>query len=145
MKSKNPFLVYTIIWFIKVIISPSLSAWKTIARLDLLWFFSVRQTNQQTLISPGGHNRKLFQWRGQQSFNSCSADVSWEISWDIFNSLSHGECGFDLYCVILKCIVVITFMRIPSAIAFGWMAEDPTDGKSTMVQVMAWCSQASAQ
>ena len=66
------------------------------------------------------------------------------LTFNIFNSLSPEECGFDLNCVILKCLVVITFISISSAIAFGWMAEDPTDGKSTMVHVMAWCSQVSA-
>ena len=53
------------------------------------------------------------------------------------NSMSPGVCGFDFKCVIFKYIVVITFKRISSA--FWWMAQDPTDDKSTLVQVMPCC------
>ena len=39
-------------------------------------------------------------------------------------------------CVIFKCIVVITSMSISTVIAYKWIAQDPTDDKSALVQVM---------
>ena len=35
------------------------------------------------------------------------------------NSLSPGGCNFDFKCVIFKCVVVITFIKKSSAIAFS--------------------------
>ena len=59
-----------------------------------------------------------------------------------FNSLSPGQRGFDFKYVISKCVAVITVMSVADAIVFKWMAQNPTDDKSTLVQVMAWCRQA---
>ena len=59
----------------------------------------------------------------------------------LFNSLSPGWCSFNLVCVISKCVLVITFLNITSAIAFRWMGKGPTDDMSTLVQAMAWCHQ----
>ena len=44
-------------------------------------------------------------------------------------------------CVIFKWVVVINSMSISNAIVFRWMVNDPTDDKSTLLQVMAWCCQ----
>ena len=60
------------------------------------------------------------------------------------NSLSIGRCVFGLKCLRFRGIVVITFMSISSATVFKWMAQDPTDEKSTMDQVMAQCHQATS-
>ena len=46
--------------------------------------------------------------------------------------------------IIFKCVVMITCMSISSVIASRWMAQDPTDDKSTLVQVMACCHQATS-
>ena len=40
--------------------------------------------------------------------------------------------------------VVITSMSISSAITCRWMMKDPTDEKSTLAQLMAWCRQATS-
>ena len=61
-----------------------------------------------------------------------------------WNSLSPGDCDFDFKEVIFKCIVVITFISISIATDFGWMVQDSPDDKSTLVQVMAWCRQATS-
>ena len=67
------------------------------------------------------------------------------LSWyPIFNSLSPGRCGFRFKYVILKCTMVIIFIGISSAIAIRGMPQDPTDYKSILVQVMAWCCQATS-
>ena len=38
----------------------------------------------------------------------------------------------------------IDILSIQMNIILGWMPEDLIDGKSTLVQVMAWCSQATS-
>ena len=44
--------------------------------------------------------------------------------------------------VIFQLIIVIDDCLISSQIALRWMSLDPTDDKSTLVQVMVWCCQA---
>ena len=60
------------------------------------------------------------------------------------NSLSPGGYDFDFKCVLIKCVVVITVMSNSTVNAFDWMAQYSTDNKSTLVQVMAWCHQATS-
>ena len=50
-------------------------------------------------------------------------------------SLFSGVCGFAFRCAVVTLIFVITFIRVPRAIAFMWMAQEPTDYKSTLIQV----------
>ena len=53
--------------------------------------------------------------------------------WYKINPFPPLWCGFGFKYVIFKCVVVITFK---------WMVRDPTDDKSILIQVMAWCRQA---
>ena len=70
-----------------------------------------------------------------------------------------GWCEFHFKCVILRCIAVIISMNVSSVVIFKlilvvngwgifcetaliWMSLDHTHDKSTLVQVMAWCHQA---
>ena len=46
--------------------------------------------------------------------------------------------------VIFNPILMIEGWGISSEIALRWLSLDPADGKSTLVQVMAWCHQASS-
>ena len=46
--------------------------------------------------------------------------------------------------VIFKLITLIDDCGISCGIAFSWMSLDVTDDKSTLVQVMAWCRQATS-
>ena len=57
-------------------------------------------------------------------------------------ALTHWPLG-DLN-VIFKLISVIVGWGISCEIAFRWMSLDLTDGKSTLIQVMAWCRQATS-
>ena len=50
--------------------------------------------------------------------------------------LENSGFAFNFIGVLLKYVVVITSMVIPSAIAFRWMALDPTDDMSTLVQAI---------
>ena len=55
----------------------------------------------------------------------------------LVNSLSPEGRGSDVTYVIFKYIgvklTVITFINISNSIAFSWMAQDPSDCKSTLV------------
>ena len=61
-----------------------------------------------------------------------------------FNSLSLGRCGTNFKSVILEVIVQNSCLGACCEIAFNWMPQDLTDDKSTLVQVMAWCRQATS-
>ena len=58
------------------------------------------------------------------------------------NSLTHWPLG-DLK-EIFKLILMIHGWGISSEIVLTWTAQDITDDKSTLVQVMAWCHQATS-
>ena len=61
-----------------------------------------------------------------------------------FDSLAPGKFEWNFRYVIFKGILVITGWDISCEIALIWMSVDFTDDKSTLVQVMAWCRQATS-
>ena len=64
-------------------------------------------------------------------------------SWKI-NSLAPGQFEWNFRYVIFKQILVIDGWGISCEIALIWMSRDFTDDQSTLVQVMAWCRQATS-
>ena len=60
------------------------------------------------------------------------------------NSLAPGKFAWNFRYVIFKQILVIDGWGISCEIALIWMSLDFTDGQSTLVQVMAWCRQATS-
>ena len=60
------------------------------------------------------------------------------------NSLAPGRFQFNFRKVIFKLTLVNGDWGISSKIALRWMPLDLTDEKSTLVQVMAWCRQATS-
>ena len=77
------------------------------------------------------------------------ASTSWVLSVlkhhrGIFNSLAPGKFEWNFRYVIFKGILVIDDWGISCEIALIWMSQDLTDDKSTLVQVMAWCRQATS-
>ena len=60
------------------------------------------------------------------------------------NSLAPGKFEWNFRHVIFKQILVIDGWGICRAIALIWMSLDFTDDQSTLVQVMAWCRQATS-
>ena len=58
------------------------------------------------------------------------------------NSLAPRRCGCYLKSVIFKLVSMINILSISYEIVLRWMPQDLTDDKSTLVQVMAWCHQA---
>ena len=61
-----------------------------------------------------------------------------------FNSLTPGKFEWNLRHVIFKQILVIDGWGISGEIALMWMSVDFADDQSTLVQVMAWCRQATS-
>ena len=61
-----------------------------------------------------------------------------------FNSLAPGKFEWNFRHVIFKQILVIDGWGISCEIAPIWMSLDFTDDQSTLVQVMAWCRQATS-
>ena len=61
--------------------------------------------------------------------------------WSCLNSLAPGKLEWNFRHVIFKQILVIGW-GIFSEIALIWMSLDSTNDQSTLVQVMAWCRQA---
>ena len=56
------------------------------------------------------------------------------------NSLAPGACGSNVKSMIFKFIIQNSGMRI----TFRWMPHNLINEKSTLVQVMAWCSEATS-
>ena len=61
-----------------------------------------------------------------------------------FNSLAPGKCKWNFRYVIFKQILVNDGWGISCEIDLIWMTLDFTDDQSTLVQVMAWCHQATS-
>ena len=61
-----------------------------------------------------------------------------------FNSLAPGKFEWNLRHVIFKQILVIDGWSISCEITPIWMSLDFTDDQSILVQVMAWCLQATS-
>ena len=60
------------------------------------------------------------------------------------NSLALGRCDCYLRLVIFKLTSGIDILSFPCEIALWWMPQDHTDDQSTLVQVTAWCRQATS-
>ena len=60
------------------------------------------------------------------------------------NSLAPGKFQLNFRHVIFKQILVIDGWGISCEIALIWVSLDFTDDQSTLVQVMAWCRQATS-
>ena len=62
----------------------------------------------------------------------------------IVNSLAPGRFEWKFRQAIFKSILVIDGWTISCWIVLNWMSLDLTEDKSTLVQVMAWCRQATS-
>ena len=60
------------------------------------------------------------------------------------NSLAPGKFEWNFSYLIFKIISVNDGWVISCKLALKWMSLDLTDDKSTLVQVMAWCRQATS-
>ena len=74
-------------------------------------------------------------------------DCCWVTLLLLFDSLAPGRFQFDFRKVIFKLTLVNGGWGISYEIALRWMPQewqDLTDDKSTLVQVMVWCCQATS-
>ena len=69
--------------------------------------------------------------------------MTYTISWPI-NSLAPRKFEWNFRYVICKRILVIDGWDISCKITLIWMSQDFTDDQSKLVQVMAWCRQATS-
>ena len=68
-----------------------------------------------------------------------------QILWQLgFNSLAPGKFEWHFIYVIFKQILVVDNWDISCETVLIWMSLDFTDDQSTLVQVMAWCRQATS-
>ena len=61
-----------------------------------------------------------------------------------FNSLAPVKFEWNFRCLIFQIISVIDGWGISCELTLRWMSLDLTDDKSALVQVMAWCHQATS-
>ena len=88
-------------------------------------------------------HRLRFQQRGIHSTKDQL--YSWTGQWFwCFNSLATGRSECDSKNVIFNLVLLIGIFRSSHDNALWWMPQDLTDDKSTLVQVMAWCRQATS-
>ena len=73
-----------------------------------------------------------------------SSPLIWHIHRASLNSLAPEKFKWNLRYVIFKWILVIYGWGVSCEIALIWMSLDLTDDQSTLVQVMAWCRQATS-
>ena len=90
-------------------------------------------------------------WPGDMRSQSISSHGIDLVCWDYsgfstkrFNSLTPGRSEYDSKYVIFNLVLLIGIFRSSHDNALQWMPQDLTDDKSTLVQVMAWCRQATS-
>ena len=79
------------------------------------------------------------------SVNSKSLLVLSSVTWTFsLNSLAPGKFEWNFRYLIFQILSVIDGWVVSCELALRWMSLDLTDDKSTLVQVMAWCRQATS-
>ena len=109
------------------------------ARGSHIQFCSVLLWYGLRLISP--IFAKMISLARRESYCPSASETS---SNDIVYSLAPGEFEWNFRHVIFKQILVIGGWGISCELALIWMSLDFTDDQSTLVQVMAWCRQATS-
>ena len=83
--------------------------------------------------------------RSLNEFEKCTSEITCtSLRGQWVNSLAPGKFEWNFIYVILKWILVNDGWGISCEIALIWMSLDFTDDQSTLVQVMAWCCQATS-
>ena len=79
-------------------------------------------------------------WQNQNSIEG----LMWNDITPVLYSLAPGKFEWNFRYLIFQIISVIDSWGISCELALKWMSHDLTDDKSTLVQVMAWCHQATS-
>ena len=98
--------------------------------------------------------RTKFQWNFNQNYNIFIQENAFEsVIWKTAAILSRPQCvdslagrrfEWNFISVFFKLNLAIHGWGISHEIALGWKSLDLADDKSTLVQVMAWCCQATS-
>ena len=64
--------------------------------------------------------------------------------WYPINSLAPGRSGCNFENVVFKLALLICIFKSSYDNVARWIPQEPTDSKSTLVQLMAWCHQATS-
>ena len=87
-------------------------------------------------MSPLGYNELILKW---QTF--------WKSPWGV-NSLSLGRCDRNFECIISNSTITLNGhdgnWDAYNEIALRWIPQNPSNEKSTLIQVMAWHHQATS-
>ena len=89
-----------------------------------------------------GYLQNIYLWYEFKKFEFKITAASTKGHW--VNSLAPGKFEWNLSYVIFKQILVIDGWGICGEIDRIWMSLDFTDDQLTLVQVMAWCRQATS-
>ena len=81
--------------------------------------------------------------RGLQTWSSCRSERKHPTL--IMNSLAPGRCGSKFASVVFKLILRIDILSTSCDIGLRRVPQNPIDDKSTLVQAMARCRQATSQ
>ena len=123
-----PTSIFVVIWFHQPTMSSFLED-----RIKILYFLSFHNTWHRCLKFDNLENKDQF----------LRLSIPWLLIKKL-NSFAPGRFQFHFRKVIFKLILVNGGWGISYEIALRWKQLDFTDDKSTLVQVMAWCCQATS-
>ena len=103
---------------------------------------SFRVSNWQPVCI--GLDSGLATHREQTIMRNYDGIVYWVIYATLGLNVVPGRGGCNLKLVIFKLTSRVDILSISREIALMWMPQDFTDDKSTLVQAMAWCHQATS-
>ena len=132
--------------------------WRTIFCMDLLfimlWILEVFSTELRNVTSGSKTVCTILYWINEpcppwwsllelKYWHPIILVKSLQLIWrlDVY-SLAPGEFEWYFRYLIFQIISVVDGWAISCEVALRWMSLDLTDDKSTLVQVMAWCRQA---
>ena len=103
----------------------------------MYWFFKIK--HEYVFVS----YIFCFCFKVAQLKSTIKEDVSM-LNMVTLNSLAPGKPGCLFKTAIFNLVLLIGIFTLSNNNALGWMAWHLTDDKSTLVQVMAWCRQATS-
>ena len=112
-------------------------SWSPTATHTWRWVRATRKTTAPTWTCHQKHH-SVWDYNDTLMLNEISANKA------LLNSLAPGRSEFDSENVIFNLVLLIGIFRSYHDNALRWMSQDLTDDKSTLVQVMAWCRQATS-
>ena len=110
------------------------------------WLPLVNNQELFTRFSLAGMQETHYLWwtQANKSYESMMNNDKNKTQQSTINSLAPGRSAYDSKNGIYNLVLLIGIFRSSHDNALRWMQQDLTDDKSTLVQVMAWCRQATS-